>query len=41
LPVEMVDAADVSHAVLYLVSDAGRFVTGSTFTVDAGLTTVN
>jgi hypothetical protein len=27
--------------VLYLVSEAGRFVTGSTFTVDAGLTTVN
>jgi len=26
----------VSNAVLYLVSDAGRYVTGVTFPVDAG-----
>jgi SDR family mycofactocin-dependent oxidoreductase len=41
LPVEMVEPIDVSNAVLYLVSDAGRFVTGLEMTVDAGLTTVN
>jgi SDR family mycofactocin-dependent oxidoreductase len=40
LPVPVVEAVDVSRAVLYLVSDDGRYVTGSTFTVDAGLTTV-
>jgi SDR family mycofactocin-dependent oxidoreductase len=41
LPVEMVEPSDVSEALLYLVSDAGRYVTGLTMTVDAGLTTVH
>lgn len=36
LPVAAVDPADISHAVLYLVSDAGRYVTGITHFVDAG-----
>jgi SDR family mycofactocin-dependent oxidoreductase len=36
LPVEVVEPVDVSNAVLYLVSDDGRYVTGSTMTVDAG-----
>jgi SDR family mycofactocin-dependent oxidoreductase len=41
LPAELVEPVDVSNAVLFLVSDAGRYVTGLTMTVDAGLTTVN
>lgn len=36
LPVPMVEAQDISNAVLYLVSDAGRYVTGTTHVVDAG-----
>ena len=38
LPVESVDARDVSHAVLFLASDESRYVTGLEFTVDAGNT---
>src|ERR1700722_6243965 len=38
LPVELVDARDVSNAVLFLVSDESRHVTGLEFKVDAGLT---
>ena len=38
LPVPMIEAVDVSNAIVYLCSDAGRFVTGSTMTVDAGAT---
>ena len=38
LPVEMLDADDISGAVLWLVSDDARFVTGVTLPVDAGLT---
>jgi SDR family mycofactocin-dependent oxidoreductase len=41
LPTELVEPADVSNAVLFLVSDTGRYVTGLTMTVDAGLTTVH
>ncbi|AKK25486.1 mycofactocin-coupled SDR family oxidoreductase [Mycobacterium sp. EPa45] len=37
LPVSMIEPIDVSNAVLYLVSDAGRYVTGSVLPVDAGL----
>jgi SDR family mycofactocin-dependent oxidoreductase len=37
LPVEMVEASDVSEAILYLVSDSGRYVTGVCLPVDAGL----
>jgi SDR family mycofactocin-dependent oxidoreductase len=38
LPVPMVEAIDVSNAVLYLVSDEARYVTGLQFKVDAGVT---
>ena len=36
LPVPMVEPEDVSNAIVYLCSDAGRFVTGATLPVDAG-----
>ena len=36
LPVPAVEAVDISNAVLYLVSDDGRYVTGTTHVVDAG-----
>ena len=38
LPVETVDARDVSNAVLFLASDEARYVTGLEFTVNAGNT---
>jgi SDR family mycofactocin-dependent oxidoreductase len=38
LPVEIVDARDISNAVLFLASDEARYVTGLEFTVDAGNT---
>jgi SDR family mycofactocin-dependent oxidoreductase len=38
LPVEVVDARDISNAVLFLASDEARYVTGLEFTVDAGNT---
>jgi NAD(P)-dependent dehydrogenase (short-subunit alcohol dehydrogenase family) len=37
-PVEIVDARDISNAVLFLASDEARYVTGLEFTVDAGNT---
>lgn len=36
MPVEMIEAVDISNAILYLVSDAGRYVSGVTLPVDAG-----
>jgi SDR family mycofactocin-dependent oxidoreductase len=36
LPVPMVEPEDISNAILYLCSDAGRYVTGTTLPVDAG-----
>lgn len=36
LPVPFVEPIDISNAVLYLASDAGRYVTGTTHVVDAG-----
>ena len=38
LPVAMAEAIDISNAVLFLVSDESRFVTGLEFKVDAGVT---
>lgn len=38
MPVELVEAVDISNAILYLVSDAGRYVSGVTLPVDAGFT---
>ncbi|MFH8249350.1 mycofactocin-coupled SDR family oxidoreductase [Microbacterium sp. B2969] len=38
LPVPMIEAVDISNAILFLVSDAGRYVTGVTLPVDAGFT---
>ena len=36
LDVDMVDARDISNAVLFLASDEARYVTGLEFSVDAG-----
>ncbi|MEU6643565.1 mycofactocin-coupled SDR family oxidoreductase [Saccharomonospora sp. NPDC046836] len=36
LPVGVVEPEDITEAVLYLVSDSGRYVTGVTLPVDAG-----
>ena len=36
LPVPLIEPIDVSNAIIYLVSDAGRYVTGTTMQVDAG-----
>ncbi len=36
LPVPAMEPVDISNAVLYLVSDDGRYVTGTTHVVDAG-----
>lgn len=38
LPVALTEAADVSNAVLFLISDEARYVTGLQMTVDAGVT---
>ncbi|MGY1609774.1 mycofactocin-coupled SDR family oxidoreductase [Geodermatophilus sp. SYSU D00700] len=38
LPIEWVDARDISNAVLFLASDEARYVTGVTLPVDAGST---
>jgi SDR family mycofactocin-dependent oxidoreductase len=37
LDVQMIEPSDVTEAVLYLVSDSGRYVTGVCLPVDAGL----
>jgi SDR family mycofactocin-dependent oxidoreductase len=36
LPVEMVEPADISNAIVWLASDEARYVTGVTLPVDAG-----
>lgn len=38
LPVVMAEAIDISNAVLFLISDESRYVTGLEFKVDAGVT---
>ena len=38
MPTPCVEPIDVSNAVLYLISDESRFVTGLQFKVDAGVT---
>jgi SDR family mycofactocin-dependent oxidoreductase len=38
LPVDMLEPADISNAILWLVSDEARYVTGVTLPVDAGFT---
>jgi SDR family mycofactocin-dependent oxidoreductase len=38
MPTPAVEPADVSHAVLFLISDESRYVTGMQFKVDAGVT---
>ncbi len=40
LPIGNIEAIDISRAILYLVSDDGRYVTGQTLYVDGGNTTV-
>ena len=36
MPVEMLEPEDISAAIAYLVSDEAKYVTGTTFPVDAG-----
>ena len=38
MPIQMAEAIDISNAVLFLVSDEARYVTGLEFKVDAGVT---
>lgn len=38
LPIVMAEAIDISNAVLYLMSDESRYVTGLELKVDAGVT---
>ena len=38
LPVDMIEAVDISNAIVWLVSDDARYVTGVTLPVDAGFT---
>lgn len=38
MPVAMLDPLDISRAVLYLVEESGRNITGVTLPVDAGFT---
>jgi enoyl-[acyl-carrier-protein] reductase (NADH) len=38
LPVDLIEASDVTNAILWLVSDMARYVTGITLPVDAGFT---
>jgi SDR family mycofactocin-dependent oxidoreductase len=38
LPVDMVEPVDISNAIVWLVSDDARYVTGITLPVDAGFT---
>jgi NAD(P)-dependent dehydrogenase (short-subunit alcohol dehydrogenase family) len=37
LPVELVEAVDISNAIVWLASDEARYVTGVSLPVDAGM----
>src|SRR5262245_35005473 len=37
LPVEAIDAADITEAMVYLCGQSGRYITGVTLPVDAGI----
>ena len=39
LPVPWIEPRDVAEAVLYLAGESGRYVTGTTLVLDAGLLT--
>ena len=39
LPVPWIEARDVAQAVLYLAGESGRYITGTTLVIDAGLLT--
>lgn len=41
LPVQMLETADISNAVVFLCSDEGRYITGTTMAIDAGCTNKN
>jgi NAD(P)-dependent dehydrogenase (short-subunit alcohol dehydrogenase family) len=36
MPVQVIEAIDISNAIAWLVSDEARYVTGITLPVDAG-----
>jgi NAD(P)-dependent dehydrogenase (short-subunit alcohol dehydrogenase family) len=38
LPVELLQPRDISDAILFLVSDLAKYITGVTLPVDAGFT---
>ena len=38
LPIQILDPIDISNAIVWLVSDEARAVTGITLPVDAGVT---
>jgi NAD(P)-dependent dehydrogenase (short-subunit alcohol dehydrogenase family) len=38
LPVQMLEAVDISNAIVWLASDQARYVTGVALPVDAGFT---
>lgn len=38
LPVDLIECADISNAIVWLASEEGRYVTGVTLPVDAGFT---
>lgn len=38
MSIDLIEPRDISNAILFLVSEAGRYVTGVTLPVDAGFT---
>jgi NAD(P)-dependent dehydrogenase (short-subunit alcohol dehydrogenase family) len=36
MPIDLIQARDISNAIAFLVSDEGRYITGVTLPVDAG-----